>query len=189
MDNASKTVNWQSSAIYILTFTGILWGVEVINATLDHRLNAFGIYPRELDSLPGILVWPFLHGNITHLMMNTTPFVVLGWFVGLRGAFVFLQTTLIIVVVGGAGVWVFGRESFHIGASGLVFGYFGFLVARGLYERSISALFVAAFTLFYYGGIIFGILPTDAYISWEAHLFGLCAGILAARILPYKSTI
>lgn len=183
-----KSTSWQDGAIYILTFAGILWAVEVINAALGHRLNVFGIYPRELRGLWGLLVWPLLHGSMQHLAVNTTPFVVLGWFIAMRGPAIFLQTTILITVLAGAGVWTFGRVAFHIGASGLVFGYFGFLVARGIYEKSISALAIGCFTLFYYGGMIFGILPSDEFISWEAHLFGLFAGIFAARALPVKAT-
>ena len=85
------------------------------------------------------------------------------------------------------GVWIFGRDAYHIGASGLVFGYFGFLVAVGIYEKSLSSLTIASFAVFYYGGLIYGVLPTESFISWEAHLFGLMAGVLAARILALKS--
>lgn len=179
-----KRNSWQDAAIYILTFVGVLWAVEVFNAAVGHRLNLFGIYPREINGLWGLVFWPFLHGSIQHLVVNTAPFVVLGWFVALRGPAIFLQTTILITLLAGVGVWIFGREAYHIGASGLVFGYFGFLVARGIYEKSISALAIASFTLFYYGGMIFGILPGDEFISWEAHLFGLIAGIFAAKYLP-----
>ena len=86
--------SWQDGAIYILTFAGILWAVEIINAALSHRLNVFGIYPRELIGLWGLLLWPFLHGSIQHLAVNTTPFVVLGWFIAMRGPAIFLQTTI-----------------------------------------------------------------------------------------------
>jgi len=102
--------------------------------------------------------------------------------VALRGRWLFISSSLLILVVGGLGVWVFGRAAFHIGASGLVFGYFGFLVAIGVYERSLSGLAIASLTLFYYGGLIFGVLPTNSFVSWEGHLFGLLAGILAARV-------
>ena len=91
-----------------------------------------------------------------------------------------------ILIIGGLGVWAFARPAYHIGASGLIFGYFGFLVAIGLYERSISSLVIASVTLFFYGGLILGILPTDSFISWEGHLFGLCAGIIAARLTVFR---
>ena len=113
----------------ICVLVAIMWGVEALNTTLGHGLNRFGIFPRDIDTLAGIIAWPFLHGGLGHLVMNTTPLLFLGFFVSLRGPLVFFSSTLLIVVVGGIGVWIFGRAAFHIGASGLVFGYFGFLVA------------------------------------------------------------
>lgn len=160
----------------------MLWLVEAANTLTDHQLNVFGIYPRELAALPGLFFWPLLHANFQHLIMNTTPLAVLGFFVALRGASVFVRTCLVILLVGGLGVWLFGRPAFHIGASGLVFGFFGFLVAVSFYEKSLSALGIASFAILYYGGLIWGVLPSDSFVSWEAHLFGLMAGVLAARL-------
>lgn len=175
--------NWLSGLKTICALVALIWVVEVANNFIGHRFNLFGIYPRKVETLPGILLWPLLHGSLKHLMMNTAPLLIMGFLVALRGPWIFVKTTLLIVIIGGLGVWVFGRPAYHIGASGLVFGYFGFLVAIGLYERSISSLAIASVTLFYYGGLILGILPIDSFISWEGHLFGLCAGILAARLM------
>ena len=88
---------------------------------------------------------------------------------------------MIVIGVGGVGVWAFGRSAIHIGASGLVFGYFGYLVARGWYERKISSILVAIVVIVLYGGLIVGVLPTPGLVSWEAHLFGLLSGVMAAR--------
>jgi membrane associated rhomboid family serine protease len=175
--------NWGSGVRIIVALVALLWLIEAANTMLGHRLNQFGIYPRNLQTLPGIVVWPLLHVNFQHLIMNTTPLLVLGFFVALRGLSGFLVTTAIIVIMGGVGVWVFGRPAYHIGASALVFGYFGFLLAAGVYERSFTALAVAVFVLSYYGGLIYGVIPVDSFISWEAHLFGLLAGVYAARTL------
>jgi membrane associated rhomboid family serine protease len=164
----------------------LLWIVTLANAWFGYKLNYLGIYPREVASLTGILAWPFLHLNFYHLTLNTTPLLVLGYFVALRGIVVYLKATLLILIIGGLGVWIFGRPAVHIGASGLVFGFFGFLVAVGIYERSISSLAIASFTVFYYGGMLYGVIPVDSFISWEAHFFGLLAGIWAARVLAFK---
>ena len=180
---------WLDGARIIICFVAILWLIEAINTGLGHAFNVFGIFPREVATLPGILFWPFLHGNFQHLIMNTTPLLVLGLFVAMRGPAVFLQTSVIVMIVGGLGVWVFGREAYHIGASGLVFGYFGFLVAVGIYERRVSSLAVASLAVFYYGGLIFGVLPSDSFVSWEGHLFGLAAGVLAARFLARRPAL
>ncbi len=165
----------------------VIWFAGVANYLLVVELNEYGIYPRETWSLPGILVWPFLHGGFVHLAMNTTPLFILGFLVGLRGPKVFFASSVFIVILAGIGVWLFARPAFHIGASGLVFGYFGFLVAMALHEKRLSTFLIAAAVLFFYGGLLIGVLPSEAFISFEAHLFGLIAGILAARLFARGS--
>ena len=98
-----------------------------------------------------------------------------------RQSLVLLRVSIIVIGLGGAGVWVFGRSSIHIGASGLVFGYFGYLVARGWHERRFGSILVAIVVIVLYGGLIFGVLPVPGLVSWEGHLFGLIAGVLVAR--------
>ncbi|MGK0338716.1 MAG: membrane associated rhomboid family serine protease [Candidatus Azotimanducaceae bacterium] len=171
----------------VLLLVGVIWTVEFLNGLIGHRLNVFGIFPRRLESLPGILFWPLLHGGYGHLIVNTTPLLVMGFFVALRGVRTFVFSSLLILILAGLGVWLFGRPAFHIGASGLVFGYFGFLVALAWFERSLFTFSIACLVLFYYGGIIFGILPRDEFVSWEGHLFGLLAGIVAANLFARKS--
>ena len=178
--------SWLRSVKVVVILTAVIWCIEFVNGLVGHALNDFGIYPREIKALPGVLFWVFLHGSLQHLVMNTMPLVVMGSFVALKGVSRFLIVTLIITIIGGVGVWCFGREAYHIGASGLVFGYFGYLVALGIYERSLQTLFIASLTVFYYGGMIFGVLPGESFISWEAHLFGLFAGVLAARFLAMR---
>ena len=174
--------NWVTGLKTICALVVLIWCVEAINSFLGHSLNSFGIYPRETAALPGIFLWAFLHGNLHHLVMNTTPLLAMGFLVATRGVGRFVTVSLIVIIVGGVGVWCFGRAAYHIGASGLVFGYFGYLVALGIYERSLGTVAIASLTVFYYGGIIFGVLPSDSFVSWEGHLFGLCAGVFAARL-------
>ncbi|XOV89352.1 MAG: rhomboid family intramembrane serine protease [Pseudomonadota bacterium] len=180
------TEAWVQALRLVLVLLVLLWVVQAVNTGLGMRLNLLGIYPREVTSLGGILVWPLLHADFEHLIMNTAPLAILGFFVALRGVRVFLLASLLILVLAGLGVWLFGRPAFHIGASGLVFGYFGFLVAIGIYEKSIPSLAIASFAVFYYGGLIYGVLPQDSFVSFEAHLFGLCAGVLAARVFALR---
>jgi membrane associated rhomboid family serine protease len=158
----------------------LLWIVECVNALLDHHLNRWGILPRTLAGLVGIPLSPFLHGSFAHLILNTVPLITLGGLVILRGTRLFLTVSLWITLLSGAALWLLGRSAYHVGASSVLFGYFGYLVARGWYERSVTALLVALLTLGLYGGIVWGILPTRSYISWEGHLFGLLAGVLVA---------
>jgi len=110
------------------------------------------------------------------------PFITLWGFVALQGTRIFLVVSLWIILLSGAALWLLGRSAYHVGASSVLFGYFGYLLARGWYERSVTALLVALLTLGLYGGIVRGILPTRSYISWEGHLFGLLAGVLVARL-------
>jgi membrane associated rhomboid family serine protease len=171
----------------VLILVGVIWLVEILNNLIGHRLNVFGIYPRRAESLPGILLWPLLHSGFGHLMMNTTPLLAMGFFVALRGVRPFIVCSLFILLVG-LGVWLFGRDAFHVGASGLVFGYFGLLVALAWFERSFLTFSIACLMIFFYGGIIYGVLPRDEFVSWEGHLFGLIAGVMAANLFAKKTT-
>ena len=166
-------------------FVAILGILELVDLLIfAGELNRYGIRPRTLAGLRGILFAPFLHGNFEHLIANIIPLVTLGWFVMLREISDFFGVTIISLLVGGLGTWLIGAPgSVHIGASGLVFGYLGFLVLRGYFERGIMAIAfsLVAFTL--YGGIIVGVLPNQPGISWQGHLFGFLGGVLAARLL------
>lgn len=161
---------------------GAIWFVSVVNILMGSPLNQYGIRPRSISGLPGVILWPFLHGGFWHLISNTVPLLVLGGFVLVRSQRLFFQVTIFCVLGGGVGVWLFGRGSTHIGASGLVFGYFGYIVAHGYYERSARSVLIAVAVTFFYGGMIWGVLPTNPYISWEGHLFGMLAGVLFAKI-------
>jgi membrane associated rhomboid family serine protease len=160
---------------------GLMWGLEILDTVLGGSLDRFGIRPRVLASLPGILAAPFLHGGFGHLISNTVPFAILGWFVMLRGLDEFWVVTAIVALGSGLGTWLFGgTNTLHIGASGVVFGYLGFLVARGYFERSMVSMGIAIITGIMFGGMIWGVLPTRVGISWEGHLFGVIGGIIGA---------
>lgn len=148
---------------------------------MGHQLNSWGTFPRTVHGLTGIPLSPFLHGSFGHVVSNSIPFLVLGGLIALRGRQVLLRVSFIVIGLGGAGVWALGRPAIHIGASGLVFGYFGYLVARGWYERKLGSILMAIAVIILYGGLIVGVIPDRSLVSWEAHLFGLIAGVLAAR--------
>lgn len=180
---ASDRVRRQLSVLGVIVLA--MWFLELLDVfLLNQRLNALGVRPRTAAGLWGILFMPLLHGNLAHLAANTLPFLVLGWLVIMRRMGDFLTVTLIVMVVSGVGVWLFGApNTVSIGASGLVFGYFGFLLLRGYFERSASSILVAVVVLILYGGMFLGVLPQRAGISWEAHLFGFAGGVLAAWAL------
>lgn len=165
----------------LLLFVLLIWAIEILNYVLGHPLSNLGIFPRNARGLPGILLTPFIHHGFEHTIMNTISLIILGILISLKNYRILFKISLFIIIVGGLGVWLFGRPASHIGASGLVFGYFGFLVARGWYARDFGSIVISVVTIVFYGGMIFGIFPGQVYISWEAHLFGFVAGILSAR--------
>ena len=162
-------------------FVAAIWVLAGVDFLMDNRLAEYGIVPRTMDGLWGIPLAPFLHGGFGHVISNTVPLLLLGGLVATRGWQTLLGVTLFVVLLGGAGVWLVARGGSHIGASGLVFGYFGYLVARGWYDRRIVSILIAVVVIVVYGGLIFGVLPTGGRVSWEGHLTGLIAGVLVAR--------
>ena len=158
--------------------------VELGDALVPGRwLDSQGIVPRTMYGLWGIGFAPWLHGGFAHLIANTVPFLTLGFLVILRGLGTFIGVSLLVIVLGGLGVWAFGQAGLHIGASGLIFGYIGYLLARGYFERSFGSLAVAVVVAVLYGGALWGVLPGQPGISWEGHLFGFLAGVATAGIM------
>jgi len=167
----------------LLSALVVMWVVEALDTfALSHRLQSNGIHPRELDGLDGVVWAPFLHSDWGHIGSNSVPFVVLGWLVALRGKTRLLLTTIVTMIVGGGLTWLVGGSGNHIGASGVVFGYFGALLGAAFYERRPATLAPALVAILLYGGMIAGLAPKTG-ISWEGHLFGLLSGVLAARVI------
>lgn len=161
----------------------VMWCIEIVDSlALGDRLEGGGIHPRRLDGLDGIVWAPFLHAGFTHLLSNTLPFVVLGLLVMAHGRTTWWQVSLAVILVGGALVWLLGGGGNHIGASGLVFGYLGFLIGAALFGRSAKAFGLALVAVVLYGGLVWGLLPRRG-VSWEGHLFGAAAGAAASYIL------
>ena len=148
---------------------------------MNNALNNLGIRPRNILGLQGIIFAPFLHGSWRHLISNTFPLVILSWLIMARDRSEWIAVTVLTAIASGLGTWLFGgAATIHIGASGVVFGYFGFLVARAYFERSLGSIAISLLVLALFGGMIWGILPVRVGISWEGHLFGLLGGIAAA---------
>ncbi len=161
-----------------------IWAVEIADRILfGVSLQSHGVGPRSLDGLDGVALAPVLHGGWWHLVSNTFPLVVLGSLVAVRGTRYLVSTLAIVWVLGGLGTWLIGESgSNHIGASGLVFGLFGSLIGAAVFERRIAAGATALVAVMLYGGIIDGLAPQPG-VSWEGHLAGLLAGVVAARVL------
>ena len=165
-------------------FVGLMWLLELFNWLMPGgRLDRYGIHPRNMQWLPGIVIAPFLHGSWGHLMTNTVPLLIFGGVIALQSLGDFWLVTLIVMLVSGLGVWLVGPAlSVTVGASGVVFGYFGFLLLRGFFERSLSSIAISLGIGAFYGGLIWGVLPSDPHVSWQGHLFGFLGGALAARL-------
>jgi membrane associated rhomboid family serine protease len=168
---------------------GLMWIVEVINTLDSNGLDSDGIYGRSIDHLWGIITTPFIHASFAHLIGNTIPFVFMGFFIALQGAKRLAQVTLIVIVVGGIGTWLVAPSNIPtIGASGVVFGYAGYLFARGFFDRSLSELAIGLLVGVVWGLALVSSLVPHAGISWQGHLFGLVGGVVAASVFRRERT-
>ncbi len=168
----------------LAAFVALLWAVQVVNWITGYGLNpAFGLIPRHGSGLDGVIAMPLLHGSFSHLMANTPPLLVMGGLLVETTTRGLLWVNAVVIGLGGALVWLFGSSAIHIGASGLVFGWFGFLVVRGLVDRSLITLSAALVVGALYGSILWGVLPGQPGVSWGAHLFGAIAGAVAAFLI------
>lgn len=161
------------------------WSLGIVNLVLcGGALNGFGIRPRTPMGLLGILTSPFLHGSWQHLVANTIPFFILGWFVMLEGTNDFFIVTVLTPLFSGLGIWLFGRPyTNHIGGSDVIFGYIGFLLLRSYFEDDLLSVVLSVIVGFAYGRTLLGIFTSEYKVSWEGHLFGLIAGMFIARFL------
>jgi membrane associated rhomboid family serine protease len=175
--------------ILLAFFVLLIWLLELVDQVLlSDALDRLGVRPRMVSGLRGILFMPFLHHGFAHLLANTVPFVVLAWLVMVRRTADFFLVSAIVMVISGLGVWLLGPAgSVHVGASGLVFGFFGYLLLRAYFERSLAAVALALVVILLYGGLIWGVLPAGDGVSWQAHLFGFLGGMLAAYVLTRQS--
>jgi membrane associated rhomboid family serine protease len=164
----------------------VLWVVFFVDRVLlGGSLSAFGIHPRSLPGLIGVLAAPFLHAGLFHIVANTVPFAVLGFLTTARKTMDFWVVSVVSAISAGLGAWLLGAAgSVHIGASGVVFGYLGFLMGRGFFERRPSAILLSVLVTVLFGGMLFAMLPVVAPgISWQAHLFGWLGGLFTSRVL------
>ncbi|MTD57481.1 rhomboid family intramembrane serine protease [Amycolatopsis pithecellobii] len=174
-------VKYKSAGIVVLAFTALLYLMELIDTGLHHGLDDEGVIPRTLSGLDGIVWAPVLHGSWAHLFANTIPVVVFGFLAMASGLARWVAVTALIWVVSGLGVWLTGDSGTStIGASGLAFGWLAYLLVRGIFNKAFGQLVLAAVLLLIWGGTLWGLLPGNPGISWQAHLFGALGGIIAA---------
>lgn len=171
------------AAMIIAAFTGVLYLTEAVDTLLDGALNQDGIRPRQLNGLDGILWAPLLHASWQHLAANTVPVLVFGFLALAGGVGQFIAVTATVWLVGGFGTWLTGSAGTHLGASILVFGWFIFLLARGLFTRSPAQILLAVALFALWGSVLWGLLPGTVGVSWQGHLFGAAGGLLAAYLV------
>lgn len=156
--------------------------LQVLNYVSGDSLIAFGLVPRTLHGLVGIITSPFLHASFAHLSANLIPFLILGTLVMVEGLNRFMAVSAIIILLSGVLVWLFGFSGVHIGASGWVFGLWAYLLSRAWFQKSWGNLITAGVVALLYGGLVFGFLPRQG-ISFEGHIAGAFAGFIAAKVL------
>jgi membrane associated rhomboid family serine protease len=172
-----------------LAFAAALWWIKMLEALVPIDLISYGVYPRTLHGLPGVLTAPFIHGSLAHLISNTPPIVILGTAL-LYGYPHSARLVVPVVLLGtGLGVWLFGRESYHVGASGLATGVLFFILTIGVLRWDRRAIGLSLAVFFLYGGMIWGVFPGEPGISYESHLAGALIGVALAFLLRNRDPI
>ncbi|GAB3304441.1 rhomboid family intramembrane serine protease [Epidermidibacterium keratini] len=177
------------AAIVMLAILAVMFGLEVFDQASPVDLDTYGIEAQELDGLPGIFSAPFLHAGYAHLWSNAVPLFVLGWLTLIGGLAQFLVAALGIIVASGLFAWAFtfgDGTQYVIGASGLVFGLLTYLLARGIFTRNGKQILISVVVFVLYGTVLFGVLPTDSGVSWQAHLGGAIGGVVMAWVLSRR---
>ncbi|HEY2297993.1 MAG TPA: rhomboid family intramembrane serine protease [Jatrophihabitans sp.] len=183
--------SWTGALIVMGVFTFILYVIQFFNADHDYSWNRFGLKPRQVDGLWGVVTQPFLHQSWGHLLSNTLPLLAIGWTLLLSGVRVFLFVTAVVIVVGGFATWLVAPSNeVIVGASGMIFGWLGYLLARAIFSRRLRWIVVAVLLLIFFGTLLGSLLPSvDSRVSWQSHVCGALAGIGVAWLLhPRKST-
>jgi membrane associated rhomboid family serine protease len=172
-----------AALVVISSFTALLYLIEAVDAAMSGRLDQFGIQPRTLGGLDGVLWAPLLHSGWAHLFANTLPVLLFGFLAMSNGIRQWIAVTVTIWLFSGLGVWLTGADGITIGASGIAFGWLAFLLVRGLFNRAFGQIVVAVVLFLYWGSTLLGVLPGNPGVSWQGHLFGAIGGILAAWLV------
>lgn len=175
-----------SSLRYIIALVALMWSIKFIELATHSDFHHLGILPRSFTGMFGIITAPLIHGDFIHLLSNSLPLLVLGAIIFLMYRAVALDAVVSIYILSGILVWIFGRPAYHIGASGLVYGMFGFIFFVGLFLKQQKPMIVSAAIFFLYGGIFYGLFPHKIGVSWESHLFGMASGALFAWYIKQK---
>lgn len=173
------------NAFFAFKCTALLWLIHIVNCFSRYQLNRLGLYPRTIRGLPGIVFSPFLHGSFDHLFFNSIPFFALADLLLINGITVFSYVSGAIILLSGFLIWLFGQPGNHIGASGVIMGYFGYLLAKAYFNFTATTIVLAGICLYYFGGLLLSLFPgAQKNVSWGGHLCGFISGIATAYYLP-----
>jgi len=168
------------SLVFPTFFLFLIWFIRFTEVALDVSFVRFGVFPQKLDGLPGILTSPLIHADIKHLADNSVPVFLLSLAIFYFYREISYKIFFMIYLLTGSLVWLGGREAYHIGASGLVYGFAAFLFLSGVLRKNRSLMAISLLVIFMYGGLVWGLLPYDYAVSWESHLMGALTGFLLA---------
>ena len=165
-----------------LTFPILLWIIYLVTYLFDIYPYKLGVLPRNLSGLVGVFTSPLIHGGFSHLVSNTAPLILMG--LGIFYFYTKVAYKVFTIIYFGTGilVWIFGRGVYHIGASGIIYGFVSFLFFSGIFRKDNRSIALALVVIFLYGGLIWGVLPVEKGVSWESHLFGAIVGLISAFI-------
>ena len=180
---AADRARLQGAFLATALLTAALWWIKLLDHSFGWDLGSLGVRPRELSGLLGVLTAPLVHGSFEHLFANTLPLLVLGTLLLYGYPRARWPAVALIWLLSGFGVWLIGRDSVHVGMSGVTHGLMFFLFIAGLVRRDKLAVALSMIAFFLYGGMVWGIFPAEQGVSWEYHLFGAVAGVLAAVLL------
>jgi membrane associated rhomboid family serine protease len=181
---------WLGALVVMLVLTVAMWVVQIVNAAQHQNLDRFGLQPRHVAGLWGVLTQPFLHSGWGNLLSDTLPFLLIGWAVFITGLREWAIVSGFVLVVGSAATWLVAPTGFYVGASGVVFGWIGYLLSRAIVTRRISWIFLAVLVLVIFGALLGQLAPDYKQQSyWASHLCGFLAGVVIAVVLhPHKNS-
>jgi membrane associated rhomboid family serine protease len=186
-DTEKKIIKY--SLLFPVLIVGLFWLVKLAEVVLNIDLSEFGILPLHLEGLPGILFSPFIHGSWDHLLSNSVPFLVLGFALFYFYRNLAYRILFMIYLLSGLCVWLGGRESYHIGASGIVYGLASFLFFSGVFRKDANLLTISIIVTFLYGSMFWGIFPIKPDVSWESHLWGAASGLLLSFYYRHQGPV
>lgn len=177
--------SWGGAIVVMAIFGAALWVVQIVNAADHQHLNRFALRPRHVDGLWGIVTQPFLHESYSQLLSNTAPVVLIGWVLLLSGVRVFLFVTVVVIVLGDAATWIIGPgNQWIVGASGMIFGWMGYLLARAYFSRKVKWILTAVALLIFFGALLGSLLPAaDTHGAWQSRACGFAAGVFIGWLL------